>query len=172
MEVRGLGGTSGQNQKNIVPIVNAITFPLTSVQLILGAYYCLFCVLSNNMLKVSIDTSSSKVQNPATSRSLQILHPHLGNGHIASTTVPMYTTLSTKNNTQNIPQLSVVGFDDTYMFHWIKKQSSRIWSPPSGTKERPIVCKLCDWGNIDRKFQGIFPPPHFQWVFCAACLLP
>ena len=54
-----LGVTCGQNhettRKKVDHILNRYNIFLTSVQVILVSYCCLFCVLSNDMLIVSID---------------------------------------------------------------------------------------------------------------------
>ena len=59
MSVILLGVTSGQNhettRKKVDHILNRYNIFLTSVQVILGPYCCLFCVFSNDMLIVSID---------------------------------------------------------------------------------------------------------------------
>ena len=47
--------------------------PLTSVQVMLVPYCCLFCVLSNDMLNVSIGTFSYEIYT--TSNIIQKLHP-------------------------------------------------------------------------------------------------
>ena len=67
------GGTKGSNTKKLYQIVITITFFLTSVHVVLVTYCCLLCVLSNDMLNISIGKFSLKIDTP-TSRPLNNLY--------------------------------------------------------------------------------------------------
>ena len=70
MEEGGLEVTTTKHLKKLYLISNHHNLILTSVQVILVPYCCLFCVLSNDMLNVSIGTFSWQIYAP-TSRSLK-----------------------------------------------------------------------------------------------------